>query len=423
MTSLDSTAAILRSVDELFESQLDFLSRIVRCQSLRGQESDVQKLIERELAAKGWDLRRIPTIADPDDPRFSPGAIDYRGSWNLLATRGQEGNGRSLILNAHVDVVPTGPAEDWGDEPFSAKIDDGWLYGRGAGDMKAGMSAIVYAMEAIKRAGIKPTGTVQIHSVINEELTGNGAASMLAAGLTADAVLIPEPTDEQLVRANSGVIKFRLTVRGRPAHPREPERGSSAIDLAIRLATRLKELEADWIAEKIEHPGFEKIENPVALTIGTIAGGEWIASLPSRCIMEGRVGFYPGDCVSVRRKMFEQFIQEVWRSDPGFFNGPEPKVEWVGVCQAGYQLEMSGSAENVLGNAHLVARRSPTSLPDYVMTCYLDSALYANHGGIPSLVYGPVAENIHGIDERVNIDSLKRVTKTIALFIVAWCGS
>lgn len=424
MTSADTTAAILRSVDELFEAQLDFLSRIVRCRSLRGQESDVQILIEEELATKGWDLRRIPTMAERDDPRFSPGAIDYSGSWNLLAKRGQEGSGRSLILNAHVDVVPTGPMEDWADEPFSGKIQDGWMYGRGSGDMKAGLSAIVYAMEALHRAGLEPAGAVQIHSVIDEELTGNGAASMLAAGLTADAVLIPEPTDEQLVRANSGVIKFRLTVRGRPAHPREPESGSSAIDLAIRLATRLRELEAEWIAEKVAHPGFEQIPNPVALTIGTIEGGEWIASLPSRCTMEGRVGFYPGDSVLARRNVFEKFIQDVWLSEPEFSNGPPPEVEWVGVCQAGYRLDLSGAAELALANVHReVCGDHNGQLPDYVMTCYLDSALYANYGGMQSLVYGPVTENIHGVDERVNIDSLKRVTKTIALFIVAWCGS
>lgn len=423
MTAPETTAAILQSVDELFDTQLDFLSRIVRCRSLRGRESDVQQLIEAELSAKGWDLRRIPTLADPNDPRFSPGAIDYSGSWNLVAKRGQEGSGRSLILNAHVDVVPPGPTEDWADDPFSGKILDGWLYGRGAGDMKAGMSAIVYAMEALNRAGLKPSGAVQIHSVIDEELTGNGAASMLAAGLMADAVLIPEPTDEQLVRANSGVIKFRLTLRGRPAHPREPESGSSAIDLAIRLATRLKELEADWIAEKVAHPGFEHIPNPVALTIGTIEGGEWIASLPSRCVMEGRVGFFPGDSVSARRSSFENFVQEVWRRDPEFSNGPPPQVEWVGVCQAGYRLGLQGAAEMVLGEAHQLAREGHAPLSDYVMTCYLDSALYTNHAGIPSLVYGPITENIHGIDERVSIDSLKHVTKTIALFIVGWCGS
>jgi acetylornithine deacetylase len=423
MTTPDLAAAILHSVDELFDDQLDFLARTVRCRSLRGHEAGIQTLIEAELQGRGWNVRRIPTLADMDDPRFSPGAIDYSGSWNLLAERGRPGDGRSLILNAHVDVVPAGPENDWADTPFSGKIVDGWMYGRGAGDMKAGMSALVFAMEALRRAGVEPAGAVQIHSVVDEELTGNGAASMLAAGLKADAVLIPEPTDEQLVRANSGVIKFRLTLRGRPAHPREPESGSSAIDLAIRLATRLRELEADWIAEKARHPGFEDIPNPVALTIGTIEGGEWIASLPSRCVMEGRVGFYPGDPVDMRRRAFEAFVQEVWRSDKAFSDGPAPQVEWVGVCQAAYEMERHGAAEAVLADARRSATGDPSPLPEYVMTCYLDSALYANHGGIPSLVYGPVTENIHGFDERVSLDSLKRVTGTIALFVAAWCGT
>lgn len=170
-----------------------------------------------------------------------------------------------------------------------------WLYGRGAGDMKGGLVASIFALDAIARAGLTLRGDVQIQSVVEEEITGNGAATTFSKGFVANAIVSPEPTDEKLVRANSGVIKFRLTTRGRPAHAREPESGQSAIDLMIRLTGHLWRLERKWIGEAQAHRRFADIPNPVAPTFGTISGGDWIASIPSDCVVEGRIGFYPGE--------------------------------------------------------------------------------------------------------------------------------
>jgi len=98
-------------------------------------------------------------------------------------------------------------------------------------------------------------------------------------------------------------------------------------------------------------------------------------------------------------------------------------VDWVGVVHAGYTLAPGLEAETVLAEAH-VAAHAPDASPfqAYVMAAYLDAAVYSVHGGIPSLVYGPIAENIHAIDERVSLPSLRRVTKAIALFAASWCG-
>jgi len=415
-------SAILEAVDHLHGEQIAFLTRLVQCSSLRGAEDGAQLLVEDELARRGYGVTRVPTCRIAHDARFSPGEIDYSRTWNLLARRHEGGNGRSLILNAHVDVVPEGPADRWTHAPFGGTVEGDWMYGRGAGDMKAGLAAIVFALDALERAGVQPAGQVQIHAVVEEEITGNGSASLLAQGHMADAVLIPEPTDEQLVRANSGVIKFRVTLQGSPAHPREPESGHSAIDLAVYLATRLKELEARWNAERVDHPGFEGFSNPAALTIGTISGGEWIASLPASCAFEGRVGFYPGDLPAERQREFERFVAHVADTSDEFRGCRPPLVEWVGVCQPGYLLAPGGTAEVALDVAQRMAVETNSALRDFVMPCYLDSTLYANYAGIPSLVYGPIVQNIHGFDERVSLSSLARVTKTIALFIAMWCG-
>ena len=97
-----------------------------------------------------------------------------------------------------------------------------------------------------------------------------------------------------------------------------------------------------------------------------------------------------------------------------------PQIEWTGVMQTGYRLQTDCAAAEVLQQAHRLAHDA--ELGSYIMTCYLDAALFAVHANMPALVYGPVSENIHGIDERVSLSSLRRVTKTIALFAAAWCG-
>ncbi|MEO3433319.1 ArgE/DapE family deacylase [Inquilinus sp. CAU 1745] len=413
---------ILQAVDDAFEDSVALLGRLVRTPSLRGQERAVQEIVAEELAARGYEVER--QVVDPsafgDHPAFSPATIDYADTFNVVGhRRSAVARGRSLILNAHVDVVPTADPARWTHPPFAAARDGDWLYGRGAGDMKAGLVANIFALDALKAAGLGLTAPVQIQSVVDEEVTGNGAAAMIAAGHVADAVLIPEPTDEQLVRANSGVIKFAISVSGVPVHPREVDSGVSAIDAAISLMAHLRRLEERWNAERSRHDGFGDIANPAALNIGTFAGGEWPASVSCDCRFEGRIGFYPGDDPYVRAAEFEAFVAEVAAGDPRIA-AAEPKIDWIGVMQGGYRLDPASDAERLFREAHGQAHGAS---PDaYVMPCYLDAALFALHAGMPALVYGPVAENIHGIDERVSLSSIRRVTKTIALFAAGWCG-
>jgi acetylornithine deacetylase len=424
--SKDDRDRIIAAVDAAFDAQVDFLSDLIGCASLRGQEAEVQNLVESALRGRGYEVERqlLDSSLIGRHPAFSPATVSYADFWNVIGVRKPAvEHGRSLILNAHVDIVPTGEPERWQYPPFEPARRDDWLYGRGSGDMKAGLSSAIFALDAIRAAGLELTAPVQVHSVVEEEITGNGAAMALAGGYVADAVLIPEPTDEKLVRANSGVIKFAITIHGTPAHPREVSGGMSALDAAVRLIDRLRALEARWNEERPTKPFFDEVENPAALTIGTINGGEWIASVPSSCRFEGRIGFYPGDDPHERVKEFEAFVAKVSTEDPLVRRCPKPVVEWVGVVHAGYTLAPGSDAEALLAQAHAAANAPHGSpLQAYVMACYLDAAVYSVHAGVPSLVYGPVAENIHAIDERVSLSSLRRVTKTIALFAAGWCG-
>lgn len=416
---------IVAAVDSNFENQIKFLEELVRFRSLRGLETEAQDFIETALRERGYAVSRFRTDAGKIGihPAFSPATIDYASSWNVVGCR-QAGKraGRSLAFNSHVDVVPAASVHRWTYPPFTTFRQGDWLYGRGAGDMKAGLVASIFALDAISDAGLELCSDVQVQSVVEEEITGNGSATAFAEGYVADVIFSPEPTDEQLVCANAGVIKFRLSTRGRPAHPREPQAGQSAIELMIRLVGHLKELERRWIEEGRTKTLFKDLPNPVALTFGTITGGDWIASIPSDCSVEGRIGFYPGEDPKDRAGEFENFLDEIRAADPVLAGEELVALEWIGCMHGGYELPEGTNAEACLRSAHaLVNERA--NLQSTVMTCYLDAAVFAVHGRIPSLVYGPIAENIHGINERVSLSSVRRVTKTMALFAAEWCGT
>lgn len=416
---------ILAAVDESFEEQVRFVEALVRHPSLRSQENTVQEVVEAELGRRGYEVSRIRTDASRigRHPAFSPATIDYSDSWNVVGRKPSGGGrGRSLAFNSHVDVVPAGSAHRWTHPPFTPFRDGDWLYGRGAGDMKAGLAASIFALDAIERAGLRLNGDVQVQSVVEEEVTGNGAATLFDQGFTADVIVSPEPSDEQLVRANAGVIKFRLSTRGRPAHPREPGQGQSAIDLMVKLIAHLRGLERTWIEAGRGNPHVGHLANPVGLTIGTIAGGDWASSIPSDCVAEGRIGFPPGEDPKERVRAFERCLETVQATDPAFGGEKLVTLEWNGTVHAGYVLPEGGDAESCLRSAHALAGDG-TDLRAVAMPCYLDAAVFAVHGCIPALVYGPVARNIHGIDECMSLSSLKRVTKVLALFAADWCGA
>jgi acetylornithine deacetylase len=192
---------ILDAVDNGFQSQTDFISELTRFPSLRGQEATAQDFMAGAYRQRGLTVDRFKVELDDIAhlAGFSPVTISYDDAWNVVAAhRCSEPQGRSLILNGHIDVVPTGPQDLWSNDPFSGHVSGDWSYGRGAGDMKAGLAASLYAIVALSRIGLQPAADVYLQSVVEEECTGNGALACLARGYRADAAQIPEPSGGRL---------------------------------------------------------------------------------------------------------------------------------------------------------------------------------------------------------------------------------
>ncbi len=259
-----------------------------------------------------------------------------------------------------------------------------------------------------------------MQSVVEEESTGNGALQCHLRGYKADAVLIPEPEDEKIIRANTGVVWFRVEVAGLPVHVSEAGNGQNAIEATHGVIRALRELEARWNARKGEFPHFEDVDHPINLNIGMIEGGDWASSVPAWCAIDCRIAIYPGERPETMMRAIEDAVSAAARGDRFLANNP-PRVSFTGFTTEGYVLEPGSEAEAVLARAHETA--TGEKLRDLVTPGYLDTRVYALYDRIPALCYGPISENIHGFDERFSIASMRRVTRAMALFVAEWCGT
>ncbi|MGI9492831.1 MAG: ArgE/DapE family deacylase [Geminicoccaceae bacterium] len=413
---------ILAAVEAGFEKQIAFTRDLIRFPSLRGQEHTAQDFVFDGLADRGFAMDRWSIeVADIEThPGFSPVKVDYTNAINVVGThRPHKETGRTLILNGHIDVVPEGPLDMWSRHPFEPFIDGDWLYGRGSGDMKAGLAANIFALDAIRSLGYQPAARVHVQSVTEEECTGNGALACLQRGYRAEAAIIPEPEDNMLVRANVGVLWFRVHVRGLPVHVREAGAGANAIEATFPIISALRELEEKWNLEKTEHRCFEDLDHPINFNVGKIAGGDWASSVPAWCSFDGRISIYPGWSPADKASEIEECIAEAARQNR-FLANNLPHVEWNGFFAEGYVLDEGSEAEATLARAHGAAFGG--ALESFVTPGYLDGRVFVLYDDCPCLVYGPYAENIHGFDERVSLSSVKQVTGTIALFVADWCG-
>jgi acetylornithine deacetylase len=414
--------SIIAAVEEGFPEQVALTQALVRFPSLRSEEHAIQDFVFREMSRRGLAMDRFRM--DPEAIARHPGGAPVSAGHSdapivVGIHRPREERGRSLILQAHVDVVPTGPADMWSRPPFEPAIEDGWLYGRGSADMKAGHAANLACLDALRRIGLQPAATVYVQSVVEEESTGNGALMTHLRGYRADAVLIPEPEDERLVRANTGVLWFQVEVRGHPVHVREMGAGANAIDAAWRVVGALRALEARWNADRAGRAHFESEEHPINLNIGRIEGGDWASSVPAWCRLDCRIALYPGIAAADGAREIREAVAGFARTDPFLANNP-PVVTFNGFHAEGYVLEPGSEAEAALARAHEAA--TGRALQSFMTAGYLDTRVHALYDRVPALCYGPVGQSIHGFDERVELASVKRITAAMALFVAEWCG-
>ncbi len=422
----DQQKRILDAVDRRFDEQVSFLAELVSHPSTRGNEQSAQRFMAEQLGERGYetDVWNIDVNDIAGLPGFSPVLGDYDDAINVVGVyRSRSTRGKSLILNGHIDVVPTGPVDMWKTPPFEPAISGDWMVGRGAGDMKGGVVANLFALDALREAGLRPAADVYFQSVVEEECTGNGALACLQRGYTADAALIPEPFNEGLISAQIGVIWLQVHLRGVPVHVLEAGSGVNAIEAAFPLIAALRELESRWNAAG-KHSVYEHVDHPLNLNIGRIEGGDWASSVPAWCCFDVRMAIYPGQDLAAARAELEACIHDAASKDDFLVKNP-PEIVYHGFLAEGYALAEHHKPETHDAIATLASAHKTVTGDELVqtpVTATTDARIFGLYADIPALVYGPVAEAIHGFDERVSLESMRRVTKSIALFVANWCG-
>ena len=411
---------ILDAVDHLTDDVLDFTCRLVAEPSTLENEASVLRVMEKELTKLSFDPVRVPIdpVTLSEHLGFAPVPWSYDGRYNVVARREASADGgRSALFNGHLDVVSPEPRILWNTDPFEPVERDGWLYGRGAGDMKSGVAAMTYAVHAVEKAGFGFKAPVTIETVIEEECSGNGALACVAAGHDAEAVLIPEPMGLAILTAQLGVLWFKVSLTGVPRHVHEAQAGVNAIEKCIPLIASLRDLEAEMNQEV--HPIYEGIQHPINLNIGIIKGGDWPSTVPAAAEFHCRLSFFPGNTYDQTRQRIVDTIARATKLDPWLAEN-QPNVDFYGFRSEGLVVDRNQRAFKTLNDCH--RELDGEDAKDAISTATTDVRVFHHYTQARATCYGPLAENIHAADERVNIESVSHTARVYALFLARWCG-
>lgn len=403
--------------DEIISLTMD----LIAAPSTIEHQAGAVELMEERLTALGYPPRRVPVATGQaaERPGFAPVPWSYAGADNLVALRSADGEGgRSALFNGHLDVVSAEPIASWSRDPFQPYIKDGWLYGRGSGDMKAGVAAMIYALNSVDAAGFGLNAPVTLETVVDEECCGNGALSCRYAGYDADAVLIPEPFGPTILTAQVGVVWFRIDIEGKPVHVLEAPAGTNAIEKSFPLIQALRGLEAELNEENVPE-AYQDVPHPLNLNIGIFQAGDWPSTVPAAAEIHARLSYFPGTSFAEVAQRIEQAVSTAAAADDWLRDYP-PRVSFYGFRSDGHLLPATTPALKTLSNCHQQLTGEPAQ--PYIATCTTDLRAFHHFGRSQHTCFGPVAHSIHGVDECVNLDSVLHTARTYALFLSEWCG-
>lgn len=416
----DLHSIIDSTVNNMRDEIILFIQTLVQSPSLANDEESVQKIIQNKLESLGLETKKVIVQFESikNHPAFCDDGFSPDSRVNVI---GQWKNGdaaKSLILNGHVDVVPTGPETLWNESPWSGSVRDNRIYGRGSCDMKAGLASGIFAIQVLQAIGFKPKGNVMVQSVVGEESGGCGTLTNIVKGYSGDAAVILEPTSLKVCPIQSGALTFRLKIPGQATHAAMRWDGISAIEKYNLIHQSIIEL------EKERHQSFNvkyyKLSDRVApINIGTIKGGEWHSTVPESVMVEGRLGVFPGESALDARNAFENHLKKVANSDVWLKENP-PILEWFeGQFESG-QTDVNHSIIRALKHAYKNVKNNSAILEG--VTYGSDLRLFTNHADIPAVLFGPGDVRLaHSANEYIEIEEVLTCVKIITNLIIKWC--
>jgi acetylornithine deacetylase len=411
-------AKLLTNIEQSGEKAIELLRKMISIPSVTGNEAAIQKFLAGYLEDLGLEVDMWETDWEKlkKHPGYRPVQSGYEGRPNLVATLKGVGGGRSLLLNGHTDVIPVG--EGWRDDPWSATVRDGRIYGRGSADMKSGVASHIVAVELIKATGLKLKGDVLINVVVDEEVSGHGTLDTVIRGYRADAGISGETSDLAIQPACIGRIWFEIAIAGKPAGIQKRYEGVSGIDLGNKIVKAVQELEAKRVAT-VSHPLYPNALDSLPCMIGAFSAGNYPSSFPDSCLLKGSIGTVPGeDHEGVKQSLVDQ-VARAAASDPWMQDHP-PIVRFVGYDAQASEIPQDHPVVQTLISSYLeVVGRDPEVSGRQGAA---DTRFLNEYGNTPTVIFGPGSTSVmHATNEYVSIDDYLTAIKVLALSICDWC--
>ncbi len=389
-------------VDAHFDEELRFLQELVRVptDTPPGNNAPHAQRAAELLQAFGFIAEQYPI------PQEQVRAYGMQSITNLIVRR-RYGEGRTIALNAHGDVVP--PGEGWTHDPYGAEIVDGFLYGRATAVSKCDFASFSFAVRALESLNLPLHGSVELHFTYDEEFGGElGPGWLLEQGLTQPDLMIAAGFSYQVVTAHNGCLQLEVTVHGKMAHAAIPESGVDALQGAVQI---LNALYAQNALYKNITSQVEGINHPY-LNVGWIEGGTNTNVVPGRITFKLDRRMIPEEDPTQVEATMRQIIIDEAAHCPGV------RVEIRRLLLARALKPLAGNAPLVAALQKHGAEVFGEAIPALGTPLYTDVRLYAEHG-IPGVIYGAgprtvLESHAKRADERLNLEDLRRATKVVA---------
>ena len=407
-----SIAARLRSYLEATRAQQrDFLAALVRAPSDNppGDCAAHARIAADLLTALGLS---VESHVVPDALVRENGMI----SATNLVIRQRFGDGPTIALNAHGDVVP--PGEGWTQDPYGASIVDGWMYGRGVAVSKSDFASYTFALLALKSLGIPLAGSIELHLTYDEESGGEiGPAWLLDEQISKPDFVIAAGFSYAVVTAHNGCLHLEVEVRGRSAHAARPHTGIDALQATTHILTRLYAWR-DSLATRVSAiPG----SGAAQMTVGLIEGGINTNVVPDKVTFRLDRRMIPEENpATVEQELRNLIVQAAAETTTA-------GVDIRRILLAEPLRPVDGSDR--LSDA--LCRHATAVMGEEITTTgvplYTDARHYAAKG-IPIVLYGAgprtIEEaNAHRADERLPLADLDKATEVLALTLAELLGA
>jgi acetylornithine deacetylase len=352
-------------------------------------EAEIGEYVAAALGSLGLEVRNF----EPEPGRVSVVGI-LRGT----------GGGKSLMLNAHYDTVGV----EGMDQPFSAAICDGKMFGRGTDDMKGSLAAQMAAAKSIVDSGERLRGDLVIAAVADEEYGSIGTRDLIRRMKT-DAAIVTEPTAARICLAHKGYLWIEVETIGRAAHGSKFEQGIDANMRMGRFLGELEKLERDLRARP-PHP----LVGPPSLHAAMIHGGDGLSTYAASCKLQIERRTIPGEVESQVVSELQEIIDRLTAADPTF----KAAIRSYFVRDA-FEIARDAAIVEAVGRAAAkVLARDPEYIGD---TPWMDAALL-QAAGIETVVIGPAGGGAHAAVEWVELESVAQIAAILAETAIDYCG-